>query len=255
MYFRINSIELKIESLIIISFFIFIPTYAQDPSLDEQITKEHTEINTGLKYISDQIQSINLQATWQTYTSLILGILAVWITITIYKIQTKQSKKIKDLVSSNNDVSTEMKKLTDEVHSTVIEEALIRKGITEDISYHMNGKLDVIIRSLTHSLKMYKNFKDNKDGKKENWLEAMKSAYDRCYPQLNFQVNLLEMMKILGTPSARKYWRLLGKLQLKSEFWGDILAYEFTDFSDHIQECLEEAKLLQESLKSMLPKK
>ena len=155
----------------------------------------------------------------------------------------------------SSEQQTKISNLTNEIHNFTIEESMVRKEIQQDISYHMDSKLDLIIRTLTHSLKMHKNYQEDKNGKKDNWLLAMKDSYDRCYSLLDFQLNLLQMMKIFGTSPARKYWRLLGKLQLKSKFWYDILSYDFTDFSKHIEECLEEGKTLKEVIKPFLPKK
>ena len=141
------------------------------------------------------------------------------------------------------------------IERIITQQEEIHKGIREDISYHMNGKLDLVIRTLTHSLKMYENYQANKDGKKENWLTAMKNSHDRCHPQMDFKLNLLELMRIYGTSPARKYWSLLGKLQLSSDFWGNDFSFEANDFSRHVEECLEDAKILKEVIEPFCPKK
>lgn len=174
-------------------------------------------------------------------------IFGIFISLVVYIYSKRQHDE-------NQKMIEKMEDLMDEIHKTVRDEAKIRQEIAEDIAYHMNGKLDVIVKTLTHSLQMYENYQNNKNGKNENWLNAMKNFHDRCHTQLDFPLNLIEMMKIFGASPARKYWRLLGMLQLKSDFWGDDFSFDVNDFSVHIKQCLNESNTLKEAIKSFLPK-
>lgn len=173
-------------------------------------------------------------------------IFGIFISLVVYIYSKRQHDE-------NQKMTEKVENLMDEIHKTVREEAKIRKEIAEDIAYHMNGKLDLITKTLTHSLQMYENYQNSKNGENENWLNAMKNSHDRCYTQLNFQLNLIEMMKIFGASPARKYWRLLGMLQIKSDFWGDGFSFDANDFSIHIKQCLNESNTLKVAIKSFLP--
>ena len=112
----------------------------------------------------------------------------------------------------------------------------------------MNGKLDLTIRSLKHSLEMFENYKNNKDGKSDIWKEIMLNAYTRTQHYIDLKMNLLELMKIYGTHIARMYWRLIGDLQITSSMYSELDERNIHEFAKFVEEGLFQA----EELKKMI---
>ncbi|MBI3841783.1 MAG: hypothetical protein HY295_01345 [Thaumarchaeota archaeon] len=139
-----------------------------------------------------------------------IGLLVTWTVFIYSKKWNKQNEKVTEDIKN---LTENLNIITEEVRKTVIEESAIRKEIVYDISYHLNGHLKTIIQTLEHSLQMYDNCKNNKDGEAEHWFEVMKESYTRPQHFLDLRINLLDMMRIYGVNTARKYWRLLADLQ------------------------------------------
>lgn len=166
------------------------------------------------------------------------GLAITW-TVFVYskKWKKQNDKAVKDIENLTKNLQT----LTKDVQSSVAEEKRIRDEIRFDVSYHLNKKLDTVIKTLTHSLQMYDNYLKNKDGKQEIWKSVMRDSFARAQHYLNMQINLLDLMKIYGA-DARKYSNLLTNLQVTPTVYIEGSDFEAGEFAGYVKEALKDAK-------------
>ena len=151
----------------------------------------------------------------------------------------------------NEKISEKLEALTLEVKKIVSEESQIRKEIVKDLSYHLNSKLGIVIKELTHSLNMYENYKNDKDGKSEHWKSVVLTSYKRTQYFIDFHIDLLELMKIYGVSTARQYWNLLVDLQVTSSMYNELDEITIHEFASFVQDGLDKTKRLKEIIESL----
>jgi len=154
----------------------------------------------------------------------------------------------------------------DKVTEILAEQDKQYKEIQQDVAEKLIRKLEFVQRNLEQSLKLDKKWKETKN---VNFRNSLASNYDLCYNQANLELNLIDLMKIFNVDIARKYWKFLVKLGIKSDmffFSRDNTFFpadnqkeksekEYLRFVDYINECLKICNELTGSLKELLPKK
>jgi len=181
-------------------------------------------------------------------TTLVLEIgFATMITWTVYILSKKWNKENEKITQEVKTITSNLEKLTKEVQKTVNEEATIRDEIRGDVSFILDRKLNMTIRSLEQSKKMYANLLKESDQNQANiWRNNMKQDYDMAYARLNLELGLLELMKIFGASLSRKYWLLLTRLNIHLEM------YEYEELSSlnhDVEAYLEDCKKIKEIIK------
>jgi len=170
-----------------------------------------------------------------------IGLMIAW---TVY-VYSKKWKVENDKVTEDiKKITEDLNHLTNDIKKIVSEESQIRKEIIFDLSYHLNSKLDITIRTLKHSLEMFENWKNKKNGETENWKNAMLNSYKRTHHFIDFKINLLDLMKIYGVKTSRAYWKLLGDLQITSEIYAELDERNISEFAVAVEEGLSEAEEL-----------
>lgn len=259
---------------------VIVPTFAQNTTINQteyqKIQTSITGIQTGLTKLSNSINqthsdlknyhqdlSANINDTRITadteyvysliatgFVSIVAFIGGLFVAVYIHKRQEVKQDKIAEVTTEVGtlsgkiiDLVSKQDELIKDVRKMVTEENTIRKEIIQDISYHLNGHLKTIIMTLEHSLQMYENCKNAKNGEKEHWFTVMKESY--CRPQhfLDLKINLLDMMKIFGANVSRKYWRLLADLQT-TNLLKDMPINQIDEVAKAIRESLNLAKEL-----------
>lgn len=170
-----------------------------------------------------------------------IGLMIAW-TVYVYSKKWKvENEKVTDDIKK---ITEDLNYLSKDIKKIVSEESQIRKEIVFDLSYHLNSKLDTTIITLKHTLIMFENWKNKKNGTTENWKNAMLNSYKRTQHFIDFKINLLDLMKIYGVKTSRKYWNLLGDLQITSEIYTDLDEKNILEFSIFVKESLNKTEEL-----------
>jgi signal transduction histidine kinase len=137
-------------------------------------------------------------------------------------------------------------KIPDRVNITLSDELEeTKKEIQEDVANLLNSRLGNVIAQLEDgSLSQFEKWKSETTNlqKKDNFKKNCISEYDRCFGLLNIQIELLELMRILGRDTSRQYQSLLSKLSISSNLYDVDIDDCMPAFIEHVKKCLSECK-------------
>ncbi len=256
---------MRLFLIILLSLFIF-PVFAQEEvgvaignGTNNTSSNEHSEIMDNINQLAEDnshseiidninqfvekyshsdmmvlIQQFNNINSLNSYTGLVLGAIAILITIRFGFIARTQNRITNDMILGTRDLTTEIKKDTEELSK-------IRKEVKEDVSFALKKRIHFVKRNLERCIKLYKDYQSEKDpGRKENFLNSAFARFDQCYTTLRIDLDLIKLIEIFGRPVGRQYWNLLSDFQLNSKnyFTSDDEG-EIHSFMSHVDDCLK----------------
>ena len=210
--------------------------------------ESHSEIQDGVNELGENQTSMmtlfkqfNGISTINSYTGLVLGAIAILITIGFGAISRRQNTTTNNLIIKTGGLITETQSLTREIKKDTEELTKIRNEVKEDVSFTLKKRIHFVKRNLKRCVVLYDKYQKEKDlTKKENYLNSAFGEFDRCYLSFRMDLDLIKLMEIFGRAIGRQYWSLLTDFQMNSKnFWLEDINDELDAFMSHVKNCLK----------------